>query len=156
MSTSIVLLILSAAALVSFVSIKRIPEGTVYTLRRYNGRARMLQPGTHWIWPLLERVVHRISLAGHALALEESLPFEQGMRRLNGKVFWQVLDAARADAMIDSADEMIRSCTLNAVRSVENPAEETLDARNGRLKTALNESLRERGIVVTRVQLTLV
>ncbi|MEO8673795.1 MAG: SPFH domain-containing protein [Tahibacter sp.] len=155
MFSNLMMLVLSAAALVAFASIKRIPEGTVYTLRRFNGQGRTLQPGTHLVWPLLERVVHRISLAGHALNLDESMPLANTLCRLNGKVYWQVIDAERADALIDNADELIRSRTLNAVRGVENPADEALEARNARLKSTLNEALRERGIVVTRVQLTL-
>jgi len=154
MSQSILLLILSAAVVVALLSIKRIPEGTVYTLRRFNGQARTLQPGTHLIWPLLERVVHRISLTGHVLAIDELFPVGASAR-LAGKVFWQVVDAERADASIDRAESLIRARVLNAARATDNPAEETAEARNSRLKAALNESLRDVGIFVTRVQLAL-
>lgn len=155
MSQNLLLLILSSAVLFALFSVKRIPEGTVYTLRRFNGQARTLQPGTHLIWPLLERVVHRISLTGHVLPLDELFPLQSGSPRLSGKIYWQVLDAARADALIDRADELIRARALNAARAVDNPAEETTEARNSRLKAALNDSLREVGIVVTRVQIAL-
>lgn len=155
MSQNIILLILSAAVVVALFSIKRIPEGTVYTLRRFNGQARTLQPGTHLVLPLLERVVHRISLSGHTLPLDELFPFAGASARLSGKIFWQVVDAERADFLIDRADELIRARALNAARAVEDPAAESTDLRNARLKTALNESLREVGIVVTRVQLSL-
>jgi hypothetical protein len=70
-------------------------------------------------------------------------------------VFWQVIDAQRADATIDSADALIRGRLLNAARAIDNPAEETVESRNSRLKAALNDSLRELGIVVTRVQVGL-
>ena len=155
MSQNILLLILCAAVVFAFLSVKRIPEGTVYTLRRFNGQARTLQSGTHWVWPLLERVVHRISLTGHVLPLDELFPLAAGSARLSGKIFWQVIDAARADALIDRADELIRARALNATRAIDNPAEEANEQRNSRLKAALNESLRELGIVITRVQVSL-
>lgn len=157
MSQNLILVLLSVAAVAAMLSIKRIPEGTVYTLRRLNGQARLLQPGTHLIWPLIERVVHRISLTGHVLTLDELFPLGEAATasRLGGKVYWQVIDAQRADATIDRADALIRSRLLNAARAIDNPGEETPESRNGRLKTALNESLRDVGIVVTRVQVDL-
>ncbi|HSX59433.1 MAG TPA: SPFH domain-containing protein [Tahibacter sp.] len=155
MSPSILFLVLSAAVAVILLSVKRIPEGTVYTLRRFNGQARMLQSGTHLIWPLLERVVHRISLTGHVLTLDELFPLADAGMRLSGKIYWQVIDAQRADATIDRADALIRGRLLNAARAIDNPAEESPESRNSRLKAALNESLRNVGIVVTRVQVTL-
>lgn len=155
MSPSLILLILSAAVVVALLCVKRIPEGTVYTLRRYNGQARTLQSGTHLIWPLLERVVHRISLTGHVLVLNELFPLTSADARLDGKVYWQVIDAERADASIDRADALIRMRLLNAARAIDDPAAETVEARNSRLKAALNDSLRDVGIVVTRVQVVL-
>lgn len=155
MSQNILLLIVSTAVVFALLSIKRIPEGTVYTLRRFNGQARTLQPGTHLIWPLLERVVHRISLTGHVLPLDELFPLAAGNARLSGRIWWQVIDAARADALIERADELIRARALNAARAVDNPADESTEQRNSRLKSTLNDSLRELGIVVTRVQVAL-
>lgn len=155
MSQTIVFTVLSVVALLAFFSVKRIPEGTVYTLRRIGGHARTLTPGTHLVLPLVERIVHRISLSGRTLALDEQLPVDGTNHRLTGQVWWQVLDAERADAMIERADELIRARALNAVRDIEQPTAETSESRNLRLKKALNDSLRDRGVVVTRVQLSL-
>ena len=155
MSQALILTLLSIVALLAFFSVKRIPEGTVYTLRRLGGQARTLNSGTHIVLPLVERIVHRIPLTGRTLAVDEQLPVDGASRHLVGQVWWQVIDAERADAMIDRADELIRTRALNAMRDIEQPTEEAADARNLRLKKALNESLRERGVVVTRVQLSL-
>ncbi|MBL8300823.1 MAG: hypothetical protein JNN30_20980 [Rhodanobacteraceae bacterium] len=158
MSPSIIFVFLSVVAVVAMLSIKRIPEGTVYTLRRFNGQPRLLQPGTHLIWPFVERVAHRISLTGHVLTIDELFPLDtfDATTRIGGKVYWQVIDAERADAMIDRADSLIRSRLLNVARAIERPDQEAPESRNNRLKTVLNESLRDVGIVVTRVQVSLV
>ena len=149
------LLIASAALLAA--SIKRIPEGTVYTLRRLDGHARVLNPGVHWVLPLVERVVHRITLTGRALPIDERVALDdQGQPLpLRGTVYWQVLDPSRADAVIERADDLIRLRAVNALRAVDAPGSESADARNLRMKQALNETLRERGVLVTRVQLSL-
>ena len=139
------------------LSIKRIPEGTVYSLRRVDGHARLIGAGTHLVMPLLERVVRRIALTGRSLAIDERVVLDARSQPLDlrGTVYWQVLDAARAEAVIERADELIRTRTLNAIRAVPAPQSESAEARNQRMKTALNDALRERGVLVTRVQLAL-
>ena len=149
--------LLVALAVLVLLSIKRIPEGTVYSLRRVDGHARLIGAGTHLVMPLLERVVRRIALTGRSLAIDERVVLDARSQLLDlrGTVYWQVLDAARAEAVIERADELIRTRTLNAIRAVPAPQSESAEARNQRMKTALNDALRERGVLVTRVQLAL-
>jgi regulator of protease activity HflC (stomatin/prohibitin superfamily) len=108
--------------------------------------------------PLLERVVHRIALTGRALPIEEQVKVDGDAKPLSlrGTVFWQVLDASAADAVIERADELIRTRVVNALRAVPAPQSETADSRNTRMKQTLNDTLRDRGVLVTRVQLALV
>lgn len=147
MSASIALVFLLAfSALAVGMSVKRIPEGQVYTLRRMGHAApRLLKPGTHWIWPLFEHVTHRISLIGHAL------PVEADPAVPRGTIFWQVLEPERADAVIEQAESMIR----DHVRRVEPQLAAVPDpcARDTALKRHLNEALAEHGILITRVRL---
>lgn len=147
-----------AIALLTVLSVKRIPEGTVYSLRRFDGHARLIGAGTHLVMPLLERVVHRIALTGRALPIEEQVKVDGDAKPLSlrGTVFWQVLDASAADAVIERADELIRTRVVNALRAVPSPQSETAESRNTRMKQALNDTLRDRGVLVTRVQLALV
>lgn len=131
------------------LSVKRIPEGQVYSLRRLGRAPRILPAGTHVVLPLLDRVAHKISLGGHALHLAEPLD-EAGSERVEGLVYWQVLEPERADAVIDSAEDLIRDNALKAWHAT--PADADV-ARNTLLKQALNQHLRPRGVLVTRVEL---
>lgn len=150
----ILLLSLVGVAALAVASVKRIPEGTVYTLRRVGGQARLLRSGMHVVIPLLERIVHRISLAGQALPIEVQLPrMDEAPLALRGTVYWQVLDPARADEVIEQAEALIRSRALDGLCANAAPEGEPAEARNLRIKHALNESLRERGVLITRVQL---
>lgn len=156
LSPMLLLTLIAVLAALVAAAVKRIPEGQVYTLRRFDGHARTLGSGVHFMLPLLERIVHRIPLTGRALSLDEDLRLEgrPAPVKLSGTVYWQVLDAQRADALVDHAEEFIRSHTISALRA--HPADhEAADARNQRLKHTLNGSLRERGVLVTRVQLHL-
>jgi regulator of protease activity HflC (stomatin/prohibitin superfamily) len=149
--------LLAVIVVLAAACIKRIPEGQVYTLRRLGKPAGTLTPGMHVVVPLIERIAHKISISGYTLAIEERVNVEghSQAETLRGRVWWQVLDPERADAVIDRADEMIRTRVLGALPEVANDASEDVRARNLRLKQALNGSLRDRGVLVTRVELGL-
>lgn len=143
-----VICLLSVIATTLVMSVKRIPEGQVYTLhRRHRAQPELLTPGTHWIVPLRDHVAHKISLTGRTLHLDDALDDD----RVQGTVYWQVLDPERADAMIDQAETLIRSQTLEGLRE-----DRVADAaqRNMHLKNRLNNTLRPQGVLITRVDVT--
>jgi regulator of protease activity HflC (stomatin/prohibitin superfamily) len=144
MATLILLLVCSTALLAS--AVKYVPVGQVYSLYRHGKPVRLLQAGTHLALPLLDRVAHKISLAGQVLRLEDDA------RKMRGTVYWQVLEPERADAVFEQVDQLIRHGAQEALRE---QAAERLDQRDlsARLKQTLNGALRERGMMVTRVEL---
>lgn len=156
-STLTLLSLLAVVGLLAAVCVKRIPEGQVYTLRRLGKPARTLTPGMHVVVPLIERIAHKISIAGYTLAIEERVQVEghPQAETLRGRVWWQVLDPERAESVMDRADDMIRTRVIGALPEVAAGTGNDLRARNLYLKQALNSSLRERGVLVTRVELDL-
>jgi regulator of protease activity HflC (stomatin/prohibitin superfamily) len=150
MLTPMFVMALLCAAVVLFVaSVKRIPEGQAYTLRRVGGHVRTLGAGTHLVLPVVERVAHKIRLLGNVVEVSEIAAPGQNAT-LCGQVYYQVLDAARADAIIDEVAPRMRERLPELIASA--PSQD-VSARNLHLKTELNRSLRERGLLVTRVQL---
>ena len=131
-------------------SLKRVPADQVHSLYRRGKPYRLLQPGTHMALPLVDHVVHRIKLSGQVLRFQEPLPNAHGV---SGTVYWQVLEPERADAVIEQADQLIRGGALAALR--QEPEAYNADRRDlgSRLKQAMNSALRERGMMVTRVEL---
>lgn len=138
-------LVLTVVAL----SVKRIPEGQVYSLHRLGRPARLLTPGTHMVLPLLERVAHKISLTGRTLRLDETLAIGAAPRAVHATLYWQVLDPARAETVIEGADALMRARAQTALLAIDPdaPARE----RNAALKLALNAALEAHGLLVTRV-----
>lgn len=150
MTALIAAIVLSVFALAA-VSVKRVPDGQVYSLYRHGKPVRLLQPGMHMVLPLLERVAHRIDLGGRTLRFEEP---RTSAHELRGTVYWQVLEPERADAVIEQADQMIRRGVLDALQTqaVAAPAADRREL-GAQLKRSLNGTLRERGVMVTRVEL---
>lgn len=148
MSASLMSIMVLSVAAVVLASVRRIPEGQVYSLRRVGGQIRIVGAGTHFLLPLIERVSHKISLTGTALPLEGALSSGESYR---GALYFQVLDPARADVVIDSVDQLLRERSQVLLGSAELPTE-TAERRRW-LKHTLNGEVRERGLLVTRVEL---
>ncbi|WP_266180128.1 SPFH domain-containing protein [Dyella humicola] len=149
MNALITLVVLALIA--TFASaVKRVPADQVHSLYRRGKPYRLLQPGIHMTLPLVDHVVHRIDLSGQVLRFQEPLPNAHGV---SGTVYWQVLEPERADAVIEQADQLIRGGALAALR--QEPEAYSADRRDlgSRLKQAMNGALRERGMMVTRVEL---
>ena len=139
---------LAALGVLAVTSIRRIPEGQVYTLRRLGGHTRVMHSGMHLMLPLFERVAHKISLTGANVPVEGLVAADQLFR---GIVYFQVLDPERADRVIDGVDGLLQERTRSLFADSALP--ETADSRRQWLKQSLNSDVRERGLLVTRVDL---
>jgi regulator of protease activity HflC (stomatin/prohibitin superfamily) len=148
MLSPIILAALCALALLVVASVRRIPEGHVYAFRRMGGHVRIVPAGTHLVLPLVERVTHKISLAGAAVPVEGLARDAQGFRSV---VYFQVLDPERAEVVIEDVEELLRSATRRLFAEAELP--QGLDERRAWLKQSLNAELRQRGLLIARVDL---
>ncbi|HEY2397308.1 MAG TPA: hypothetical protein VGH81_15205 [Rudaea sp.] len=136
-------------AVAALACVRRIPEGQAYTLRRIGGHLRTVGAGIHVVLPVIERVAHRIRLLGNVVNVDHVPPAPAGFP-YSGQIFYQVLDAVRADAVIDSVDALVCNCLpvlLGAGANEDNAS------RNLRIKAELNRQLHDRGILITRVQI---
>jgi len=140
LTTALIATTLLAAAF-AMASVRRIPEGQVYSVRRFGRASSLLTAGTHVVLPLIDRVAHKIDLGGQVLRFD------------GGTVYWQVLEPEAADEVIDEAPEMIRSNVVAALR--DSGTGHAMDRRavGTQVKHAMNGSLRARGMLITRVEL---
>jgi regulator of protease activity HflC (stomatin/prohibitin superfamily) len=142
---SILALIAAALALIVASGLRRVPDGIGLTVHRFGRYVRTLPPGLHFVWPLIERVGHRVNLVGHQLE----------MPRITGThcaatVYFQILDPARAGEQIERVDAMVENEVRNRLRSMSAELEQGADLR---LKMDLNARFSELGLRVTRCQL---
>lgn len=144
-------LLVSAVSIIVLLAVVRwVPAGHVQGLHRRGRPLRMLQPGLHLVLPGLDRMGHRIDLTGQVLQFEDALADTRGVC---GKVYWQVLEPERIDPVIDQADQLIRRSAVEALHGEAEPDRTDHRALGSRLKRVLNGALRERGVMITRVEL---
>ncbi|KJV36555.1 hypothetical protein [Luteibacter yeojuensis] len=141
MLTITFLAIVLATCVLAVASVKRVPEGQVFSVRRVGRTPALLSAGTHVVLPLLDRITHKIDLGGQVLRFD------------GGTVYWQVLEPAAADPVIEEAPELIRTNVVAALRNAATAHAADRRAVGTQLKHAVNGSLRARGMLVTRVEL---
>ncbi len=147
MSTPMLLLtLLCGMTIVALVCLRRIPEGQAYTLRRVDGHLRTVGAGVHVVLPLVERVAHKIRLLGNMVDI--CVPAADGEQ--HARVFFQVLDARRADAVIDGIADLLRERIPALTAQIHTDTDTA--TRATKLKAELNRDLNMRGVLVTRVQ----
>jgi regulator of protease activity HflC (stomatin/prohibitin superfamily) len=151
MPPQIILAALCALMLLAIASIRRVPEGHVYTFRRMDGRLRIVGSGTHLVVPLIERVAHKISLAGATTAIDDLVHAEHRYRAV---VYFQVLDPQRADVVIQDIENVLHAATRRLfVAAMSLDELNDMDACRRWLKQHLNDDVRENGLLITRVDL---
>ena len=69
MTAALTLLLVSTVLVAS--AVRHVPAGQVHSLYRRGKLVRVLQQGTHLVLPLLDRVAHKINLAGQTLRLAD-------------------------------------------------------------------------------------
>jgi len=141
---------LCTLTVLALACVRRIPEGHAYTLRRVGGHMRTVGSGLHVVVPLLERVAHRIRLLGNVVTVDHLPPAPAGVP-YSGQIFYQVLDAKRADAVIDTVDALVCKSLPALLGEAANDDDANL---NLRVKSELNRRLQDSGILITRVQLS--
>lgn len=139
---------LVSVAILAAVCVRRIPEGQVYSLRRFGGHTRFIGAGMHFMLPLIERVSHKMSLTGSSIEVTGSL---SNGENYEASVFFQVLDPQRADQVIDCVDALLIDQATRLLAGDSVPTE-TAERRLW-LKQGLNSEVRERGLLVTRIEL---
>ena len=130
-------------------AVKRVPAGQVHSLYRHGKPVRLLQQGLHVVMPLLDHIAHRIDMVGHTLSFDVLT----AARSMHGLVYWQVLEPERADAVIEHAEQLIQQNVRDALQADTAAVRDEDSSIATRLKQALNEHLRQCGMMVIRVEL---
>jgi regulator of protease activity HflC (stomatin/prohibitin superfamily) len=159
--TSGLMIVLGAIGVLVLVSLRRVPAERTYTIDRLGRFHRTVGPGIHVIIPFIDRITHRVSMAGRALDVccNNLHTNDQHDVLASGMIYFQVLDPRKAANHVRGLDEAAKDLTFNTTREmVEQMSYDSLNHHsrndlNAWLLGLLNQSASEWGVRVTRINI---
>lgn len=155
-----VLALLVFAVLMVFMSVKSVPQGMEYTVERFGKYTNTLTPGLNIIVPIIDRIGNKMIMMEQVMDVpsQEVITKDNAMVTVDGVVFYQVMDAAKAAYEVSQLSWAILNLVMTNIRTVMGSMDldELLSRRddiNARLLSVVDDATTPWGIKVTRIEI---
>ena len=115
-----VLVLFIFAVVMVFMSVKSVPQGMEYTVERFGRYTNTLTPGLNIIMPVIDRIGRRMVMMEQVMDVpsQEVITKDNAMVTVDGVVFYQVMDAAKAAYEVSKLDWAILNLVMTNIRNV--------------------------------------
>lgn len=137
-----------------------VPQGFAYTVERFGRYVYTLPPGFGWFVPILYRVGRKVNMMEQVLDIlpQQVITADNANVNIDGVVFYQVFDAAKASYEVAHLQNAILNLTMTNLRSVCGSMEldhllSKRDEIGARVLAIVDEATNAWGVKVLRVEI---